>query len=209
MRDAIIASAGIGTRLSAILSEYPGYSLFPLPLDAPNVVAADSASYVPGDLVSITVVIASRPQPPVTPTPAYDSGYGYVITPAPAPTAMPGETTLDEALDRSFPPMSKNLFPQGVQVIAVQGLPVQTVSQTTTSSSTADGSNISYVDYNQPKRLVLLVPSKSVEALSLGLQSGDMVIVSMVTEGQADATAGFTYWDFEEMFRLERESVLK
>jgi hypothetical protein len=209
MRDAIIASAGIGTRLSAILSKYPGYSLFPLPLDAPNVVAADSASYVPGDLVSITVVIASRPQPPVTPTPAYDSGYGYVITPTPVPTAEPGETTLDEALERSYPPMSKNLFPQGVQVVAIQGLPVQTVSQTTISSSTTDGSNISYVDYNQPKRLVLLVPSKSVEALSLGLQSGDMVIVSMVTEGQADATAGFTYWDFEEMFRLERESVLK
>jgi hypothetical protein len=209
LRDAIIASAGMGTRLSAILSKYPGYSLFPLPLDAPNVVAADSASYVPGDLVSITVVIASRPQPPVTPTPIYDGEYGYVITPTPVPPAQSAESTLDKALERSYPPMSKNLFPQGVQVIAIQGLPVQTVSQTDPSSSTADSSNISYTDYNQPKRLVLLVPSKSLEALSLGLQSGDMLIVSMVTEGQVETTAGFTYWDFEEMFRLERESVLK
>jgi hypothetical protein len=132
-----------------------------------------------------------------------------VITPTPVAPAPSGESTLDEALERSYPPMSKNLFPQGVQVIAIQGLPVQTVSQTDPSSSTTDSSNISYTDYNQPTRLVLLVPSKSVEALSLGLQSGDMLIVSMVTEGQVDATVGFTYWDFEEMFRLERESVLK
>ena len=208
-RDAIIAAAGIGTRLSAILSQYPGYSLFPLPLDAANVVAADSASYVPGDLVSVTIVISSRPQPPVTPTPVGSNTYGYVITPTPVPSAQPGETAVDDALNRGYPPMAKDLFPQGVRVVAIQGLPAQTVSQNTTSSSSTSGSDITYVDPNQPKRLVLLVPSESIEALSLGLQSGDMVIVSMVTEGQTDTTAGFSYWDFEEMFRLERENILK
>jgi hypothetical protein len=208
-RDAIMATAGIATRLSAILSQYPGYSLFPLPLDAANVVAADTASYVPGDLVSVTIVIASRPQPPVTPTPIYSGSYSYVITPTPVPTVQSGETTVDDALSRVYPPMAKNLFPQGVRVVAIQGLPAETVSQDTTSSSSTSGSSISSVDYNLPKRLVLLVPSKSVEMLALGLQSGDMVIVSMVTEGQADTTTGFSYWDFEELFRLERETILK
>lgn len=208
-RDAIIALAGTGTRLSAILSQYPGYSLFPLPLDAANVVAADAASYVPGDLVSVTIVIASRPQPPVTPTPFWSDVYGYVITPTPVPTAQPGETAVDDALNRGYPPIAKNLFPQGVRVVAIQGLPVQTVYQDTTSTSNTGGPDISYVDYNMPKRLILLVPSESVEVLALGLQSGDMVIVAMVTEGQADATTGFSYWDFEEMFRIERERTLR
>jgi hypothetical protein len=206
MRDAVMATAGIGTRLSAILSQYPGNSLFPLPLDAPNVVAAEPASYVPGDLVSITIVISSRPQPPVTPTPI-PNNYGYVITPTPLPVAQPGETTVQDALTRGYPPMAKDLFPQGVRVVAIQGLPVQTVQSTTSSSSTT-GSNIT-VDYNQPKRLILLVPSESVEALALGLKSGDMVIVSMVTQGQPATTAGFSYWDFEELIRLEREKLLK
>jgi len=208
-RNAIMATAGISTRLSAILSQYPGYSLFPLPLDAANVVAADLGSYVPGDLVSVTVVISSRPQAPVTPTPAWDGSYGYAITQTPAP-ATDEETAVEDALDRGYPPMAKNLFPEGVRVVAIQGLPVMVYQDTNSTSSTStSGTDISYVDYNQPERLVLLVPSESVEALALGLQSGDMVIVAMVTEGQTDTTAGFTYWDFEEMFRIERESILK
>ena len=97
-------------------------------------------------------------------------------------------------------------------VIAVQGLPVQTVSQNPTSGSSASNSNsssITQVDVNQPKRLILLVPSASVEPLALGLQSGDMVVVSMVIAGQPKQTTGFSYWDLEELFRLEREGLLK
>ena len=68
-RTAILAPAAEGTRLSAALAEYPGHSLFPLPLDAMNVVAPDLAAFLPGDLVGVTVVIAARPQQFSTPTP--------------------------------------------------------------------------------------------------------------------------------------------
>lgn len=206
-RSSVLATAADATRLSAVLSKYPGYSLFPLPLDAANVVAADLNSYVPGDLVSVTVVIDSRPQPPTTPTPMISTeGNGALLTPTPMSKA---ESAVADALDRSYPPMSKNLFPAGVRVVAVQGVQINTVSNDSATSSSSSSSDITYVDPNQPKRLVLLVPSESVETLALGLQTGDMVVVASVTEGQADSTAGFTYWDFEEMFRIERESILK
>jgi len=210
MRNSIIAPAGVGTRLSAVLAKYPGYSLFPLPLDVQNVDAAEADTYLPGDMVSVTIVIATRPQPPTTPTP--ENPYGASITPAPQPVATAEENPLQDALSRGFPPMAKNIFPEGVMVIAVQGLPVQTVSQNPTSGSSASNSNsssITQVDVNQPKRLILLVPSASVEPLALGLQSGDMVVVSMVTAGQPKQTTGFSYWDLEELFRLEREGILK
>ena len=210
MRNSIIAPAGIGTRLSAVLAKYPGYSLFPLPLDATNVAAAEADSYMPGDLVSVTIVIASRPQPPTTPTP--ENPDGSSITPTPQPVATSGENALQDALDRGYPPMAKDIFPQGVMVIAVQGLPVQTVSQNPVSGSRSVDSNstsVTQVDINQPKRLILLVPSESVEPLALGLQSGDRVIISMVTAGQPKQTTGFSYWDLEELFRLEREGLLK
>ena len=210
MRNSIIAPAGMGTRLSAVLAKYPGYSLFPLPLDATNVAAAEANSYVPGDLVSVTIVIDSRPQPPTTPTPEDSSGSN--ITPIPQPAATSEENALQDALNRGYPPMAKDIFPQGVMVIAVQGLPVQTVSQNNLSGSRSvdsNSTNVSQVDINQPKRLILLVPSASVEPLALGLQSSDRLIVSMVTAGQPKQTTGFTYWDLEELFRLEREGILK
>lgn len=210
MRNSIIASAGVSARLSAVLAKYPGYSLFPLPLDVQNVDAAGADSYVPGDLVSVTIVIATRPQPATTPTP--ENTYDINITPAPQPVVTPEENALQDALSRGYPPMAKNIFPQGVMVIAVQGLPVQTVSQNPDSGSNENSSNsssLTQVDLNQPKRLILLVPSESVEPLSLGLQSGDMVVVSMVTAGQPKQTTGFSYWDLEELFRLEREGLLK
>ena len=210
--DEVIAAAGIGTRLSAILSKYPGYSLFPLPLDAANIVAADISSYVPGDLVSITIVIASRPQMPVTPTPTPENS--FVITTTPVPPVLEEDTgnpAVDDALSRVYPPMAKDLFPQGVQVYAVQGQPVETVEQSTPSSSSSNtsGSDLSYATSNLPKRLLLLVPSDKVEELALGLQSGDTLIVSMVTAGQPDTTTGFSYWDFEKMIRDERQEILK
>jgi len=210
MRNSIIAPAGIGTRLSAVLAKYPGYSLFPLPLDVQNVDAAEADSYMPGDLVSVTIVIATRPQSPTTPTPEISNGTS--INPTPQPVATSAENALQDALNRGYPPMAKNIFPQGVMVIAVQGLPVQTVSQNPVSGSSSSNSNsssISQVDINQPKRLILLIPSESVEPLALSLQFGDMLIVSMVTSGHPNQTTGFSYWDLEELFRLERQGLLK
>src|SRR5512133_1028156 len=59
-RSAIVAQAAEGTRLSAVLSQNPGHSLFPLHLDAMHIVAPDANAFLPGDLVGVTIVIDSR-----------------------------------------------------------------------------------------------------------------------------------------------------
>ncbi len=61
-RSAIVAQAAEETRLSAVLAKYPGFSLFPLPLDAMNLVAPDAEAFLLGDLVGVTVVITTWPQ---------------------------------------------------------------------------------------------------------------------------------------------------
>jgi hypothetical protein len=200
-RTAILAPAAEGTRLSAALAEYPGHSLFPLPLDAMNVVAPDLAAFLPGDLVGVTVVIAARPQQFSTPTPMPE-----LLLPAdtllePTATPDPGESAIAEAQSRSFPPLAKDLFPMGVRVIAVQGLPPAT-------DSTDDGSS-SFTTFDQPQMLILLVPNQAREVLSLALQQGDRLVVSLMARGEDDPTAGFTYWDFEDLFKADREEVLK
>jgi len=201
-RTAIVAKAAEETRLSAVLAKYPGYSLFPLPLDAMNLVAPEAASFLPGDLVGVTVVIASRPHEQSTPTPMPEA----VVVPAnPQPAATPSsaESALAEALGRTFPPLAKDLFPMGVRVISVQGLPVQTTDESgETSQST-------FNDFSQTRMLILLVPNETREVLALALQQGDKLVVSLMARGDEDPTAGFTYWDFEDQFEADREDVLK
>jgi len=200
-RTAILAPAAEGTRLSAALAEYPGHSLFPLPLDAMNVVAPDLAAFLPGDLVGVTVVIAARPQQFSTPTPMPELLLPDDTLLEPTATPDPGESAIADAQSRSFPPLAKDLFPMGVRVIAVQGMPPAT-------DSTDDGSS-SFTTFDQPQMLILLVPSESREVLSLALQQGDRLVVSLMARGEDDPTAGFTYWDFEDLFKADREEVLK
>jgi Flp pilus assembly protein CpaB len=200
-RTAILAPAAEGTRLSAALAEYPGHSLFPLPLDAMNVVAPDLAAFLPGDLVGVTVVIAARPQQFSTPTPMPELFLPADTVLEPTATPDPGESAIADAQSRSFPPLAKDLFPMGVRVIAVQGMPPAT-------DSTDDGSS-SFTTFDQPQMLILLVPSESREVLSLALQQGDRLVVSLMARGEDDPTAGFTYWDFEDLFKADREEVLK
>ncbi|HRK91077.1 MAG TPA: SAF domain-containing protein [Anaerolineales bacterium] len=197
-RNAIVASAAEGTRLSAVLAQFPGHSLFPLPLDAMNLVSPDAEAFLPGDLIGVTVVISTRPQQMSTPTlmPELVIDAGYV-----EPTAQPSplELELADAQNRSFPPLAKDLFPMGVRVIAVQGLPQQTES--------SEGSGSFNLD-TQPKMLILLVPNQSREVLSLALQQGDRLVVSLMARGDEAPSAGFTYWDFEDLFKSDREEVL-
>lgn len=200
-RTAILAPAAEGTRLSAALAEYPGHSLFPLPLDAMNVVAPDLAAFLPGDLVGVTVVIAARPQQFSTPTPMPELLLPADTVLEPTATPDPGESAIADAQSRSFPPLAKDLFPMGVRVISVQGLPP-------TTDSTDDGSS-SFTTFDQPQMLILLVPNASREVLSLALQQGDRLVVSLMARGEDDPTAGFTYWDFEDLFKADREEVLK
>ena len=203
-RSAIVAQAAEGTRLSAVLAKYPGFSLFPLPLDAMNLVSPDAEAFLPGDLVGVTVVITSRPQQMTTPTampePILQPGYG--IEPTATAAHASREIEQADALSRALPPLAKDLFPMGVRVISVQGLPPQTDSTDTSNSDS------SFTSFDQPQMLILLVPNASREVLSLALQQGDRLVVSLMARGDETPTAGFTYWDFEDLFKKDREDVL-
>ena len=193
-RSAIVAQAAEGTRLSAVLTKFPGHSLFPLPLDAMNLVSPDAGAFLPGDLVGVTLVIASRPQQAVTPT-----SIPEIIVEEGQP--VPQEVGQAQALARSMPPLAKDLFPLGVRVIAVQGLPPQTEVDEA-------GGDSSFTTFDQPQMLILLVPNASREILALALQEGDRLVVSLMARGDDAPTAGFTYWDFEDWFKMDRETVL-
>lgn len=202
-RTALVAKAAEDTRLSAVLAKYPGYSLFPLPLDAMNLVAPEAASFLPGDLVGVTVVIASRPQAQSTPTPMPEMSIPVDQQLTATATPAPEDVTKAEALGRTFPPLAKDIFPMGVRVIAIQGLPVQTTDKTGSDSSTT-----TFNDFTQTHMLILLVPNASREELSLALQQGDKLIVSLMARGDEQPTAGFTYWDFEDLFKADREQAI-
>jgi hypothetical protein len=200
-RSAIVAQAAEETRLSAVLAQYPGFSLFPLPLDAMNMVSPDAEAFLPGDLVGVTVVITSRPQQLTTPTPMpeFVLDPGFVQAEA---TPLPQEVEQADALSRALPPLAKVLFPMGVRVISVQGL---TPAPDSTDTGNAGSS---FTTFDKPQMLILLVPTASREVLSLALQQGDSLVVSLMARGDETPSAGFTYWDFEDLFKTDREEVL-
>jgi hypothetical protein len=209
-RTSIIAGSADSTRLSAVLASYPaGGSLFPLPLDFSNVVAPNIDSFKPGDLINITVVISSRPQPPSTPTvmPEFITGdEPYVpIAPQVIATTIPMETELDKAKALLYPPMSKDMFPEGIRVVEVQGN-TQLVDPAAAQQDTVDPA-AGYIDFNKPKVLVLLVPDDKREELSLALQEGDLLVVSLLAVGDDGPTTGFSYWDYEEWLKDQREEA--
>jgi hypothetical protein len=211
-RTSVVAEAAEGSRLSAALVNYPeGGSLYPLPLDFANVIAPSVDSFLPGDLVNITVVISSRPQPPVTPTvmPEFITGSEPYVPVAPQviATNIPMETDVDKAKALLYPPMAKDLFPEGIRVIEVQG-GTQKVDADAQTSDTVDPA-AGYVDFNQPKVLILLVPDKKREELSLALQEGDALVVTLLSSGNDSPTEGFSYWDYEEWIKAQREQAKK
>jgi hypothetical protein len=209
-RSAVLAPAGEGARLSAALADHPGHSLFPLPLSAQNVIAPEASSFMPGDLVGITVVIASRPQAPATPiSPASLAFPALTPEASPTPTLAPQVQPGQEALERSFPPLAKDLFPQGVRVIAVQGLPSEAIQEPSDGAGfTSVAAAPAVIDLAQEKTLILLVPDEGREALALALEQSDRLIISLLSRGESGASPGFTYWDFEELFRADRERAL-
>ena len=209
-RTSIVASSAEGTRLSAVLASYPqGGSLFPLPLDFSNVVAPNIDSFKPGDLINITVVISSRPQPPSTPTvmPEFITGDDpYVpIAPQVIATTIPMETELDKAKALLYPPMSKDMFPEGIRVVEVQGN-TELIDPAAAQQDTVDPA-AGYIDFNKPKVLILLVPDDKREELSLALQEGDLLVVSLLARGNEGPTTGFSYWDYEELLKSQREEA--
>jgi len=211
-RTSIVAQAADDTRLSAVLTNYPaGGSLFPLPLDFSNVVAPDIETFMPGDLVNITLVISSRPQPPATPTvmPEFITGdTPYIgIAPQVVATPIPFETELDKEKALLYPPMSKDMFPEGIRVIAVQGAP-EYVDPDASTQDTIDPA-AGYIEFNKSKVLVLMLPNEKREELALALQEGDMLVVSLLARSDGGPTEGFSYWDLEEWMRGQREDAIK
>jgi hypothetical protein len=211
-RTSIVAQVAGDTRLSAVLVNYPaGGSLFPLPLDFSNVVAPDIETFMPGDLVNITLVISSRPQPPSTPTvmPEFITGdTPYIgIAPQVIATPIPYETELDKAKALLYPPMSKDMFPEGIRVMAVQGAP-EYVDPDASTQDTVDPA-AGYIEFNKSKVLVLLVPNDKREKLALALQEGDLLVVSLLARGDGSPTEGFSYWDLEEWMKGQREDAIK
>jgi len=209
-KSAILSQASEDTRFSAVLSQYPDYSLFPLPMDAMNILAPDINIFLPGDLVGLTVVIGDRPQvietqtapeelPGITPTLSEAAMMATLAAYEVSKTKTPGE----EALDRSFPPMAKDLFPAGVRVIAIQGLPPDPTSDDKETAVQAGLANAI-----RSQLLILLIPNQSREELALAMQQGDQLIVSLLASGEDITTPGFTYWDFEALFKSDRAEVL-
>lgn len=132
-----------------------------------------------------------------------------LANPSPSPTPTPEEAPEAQALARGFPPLAKDLFPQGVRVIAVQGLPAGTIQKTTPDSAfNAVAAAPAVIDLAQERTLILLVPDQAREALALALEQGDRLIISLLARGQPGVSPGFTYWDFEEAFRADREQAL-
>lgn len=189
LRSHLVSPQQPRERFAAILSQFPGHSLFPLPLENSNVVAPPIESVQPGDRIGLTIVVRSRPPQQVTPE---AETFAYVI-PGPAPDELPSppfsvesETTEDEM--RGFPPLAIDLFPGGLQVIRVNGNP----------QPVGDDASTAFNSYNAPKMLLLLVPNADRERLSLVLQQGDRVFVSLLDHRAAGAdTNGFSYWDLE------------
>jgi len=209
-RTSIVAGSAESTRLSAVLASYPtGGSLFPLPLGFANVVAPNIDSFKPGDLINITVVISSRPQPPSTPTvmPEFITGDDPYLPIAPqvVATPIPLNTEIDKAKALLYPPMSKDMFPEGIRVIEVQGN-TELVDPAAAQQDTVDPA-AGYIEFNKPKVLILLVPDDKREELSLALQEGDLLVVSLLATGDDGPTAGFSYWDYEELLKSQREEA--
>jgi len=51
------------------------------------------------------------------------------------------------------------------------------------------------------------VPDDKREELSLALQEGDLLVVSLLATGDDGPTAGFSYWDYEELLKSQREEA--
>jgi len=213
MRNAILSPAGEGTRLSAVLARYQQEDgiLFPLLLDSQKVIAPDITTFLPGDLIGITVVIDTRPQTwETTPEPVVSAAAienNPPTLPTPTPTPSPEQAALAEALDRSYPPLAKDLFPQGVRIITIQGLPQSAPSGSEANSSVNADTSSSFMDFNAHQILVLLIPADSREMLSLALQQGQ-VYISLLARGSDQPTTGFSYWDLEDWFKRDREQLL-
>ena len=207
-----IAVAAVGTadhRLAGLLAKFPDRALFPLPLDLQNVIAPDADTFHAGDVVSITVVYTDRPQMPPENNPEaeyskflFAPGQGGAY-PTPAPTEQATPSPMDYT-ERGKPPVAKVISGQGYRVVAVLGLPEPPPLEGDNNNPDVYTANI-----QQPHPfLLLLVPQRDLEPLSLALSQG-RVFVSIILRSKYTEDGGYSYWDFEQMLKEERERLQK
>lgn len=179
-RDAVIAPAG--SRFSALLADDPGFAALPVFLDQPNVVAPPVDAFLPGDVVDVLAVVVQEPSRPEALSAA---------PPLPTPTpALTGTGTVTVRV-----PAAKRLFPQGVRVLAVLSPRVDPEL-----GATGPGH----------PTLVLRAPAADLERAALLLQQADRIFVVPLgkAEGLPERTPAFTFDDFMEWLRKDREAIL-
>ena len=101
------------------------------------------------------------------------------VVPQVIASPIPTESDMDKAKGLHYPTMAKDLFPEGVRVIEVQG-DTKKIAADAQKSGTLDLA-AGYVDLNPPQVLILLVPDKKCEAQALALQEGDARVVSLLS----------------------------
>ena len=199
-----VASPGTAsTRLAGLLTDFPDMAIFPLPLDLTNIVAAQVDEFHVGDIVSLTVVYTDRPSLPENPATAYQPQSGFLMgeaTPVPVVEATPTPSWMDYT-ERGKPPVAKT-FEAGYRVVAVLGK-----QEDQSPAEDNEDASSPYAMSNQPPRpiLMLLVPQKDIEPLSLAVTQGQ-VFVSLALK-ITPTQGGFSYWDFEQMLKDERKRL--
>ncbi len=202
-RSGVLASGG--SRTLALLADDPDLVLFPIPLDAGNVIAGEPASYLPGDYVGLAVVFGNRPREPERPEPTPGPGLSafppFAATPTPQTPATPTPTATPRPFlayeDRGVPPVVR-VLDAPAQVVMVTGLP-------TSTQENGETAGVFVAVGRERPFLWVLVSRDDVELLSLALSSGEIHVFLM----HPDATSrpgGYSYWDFEAALRKEREA---
>lgn len=201
-RSGVLASGG--SRTLALLADNPDLVLFPIPLDAGNVIAGEPASYLPGDYVGLAVVFGNRPREPERPEPTSGPSLSvppFATTPTPTPqtvvtpTATPTPRPFLAYEERGVPPVVR-VLDAPAQVVMVTGLPAS-------SQEEGDAGGVFAAVGQERPFLWVLVSRDDVELLSLALSSGEIHVFLM--HPKADGRpGGYSYWDFEAMLRQER-----
>lgn len=210
LKEAVLAPSTVSTRLASVLADRPEMSLIPLPLDENNIVAPPLEAFLPGDYIDVTVVIDKRPR-----RTNQDDASGQLAgsQQVPITTTVQQQAqqvqnpVIAESLERLRPPVAKSLFPQGARVMAVYGQPPMPSSSDDGGAEEGQGNTVLPSTLtNRSPLLLLLVPSQQREQLSLALQRGDMVFVSLLgqTSEEPEQTPGFTYDDMEKWLEQQR-----
>jgi hypothetical protein len=204
-RSALLDMAGSG-RLAALLADRPGMILFPIDLSASHIIAPDPRRLRPGDRIALTVVIPQRPMG-LEPTPSPPLPPGATPTPPRGGLPVPATPTAAlEILARLQPPLAKDLFPDGLEVADVLGVPEEAPGEGEAGAASAFAPAGGIL--SRPLLLVL-APAERRELLALALSVGQPVVISLLGRPDPERpTPGLSFLDLEEWLRAQRQAAL-